>query len=38
MIGRKLSEVELREFARARGYHPYWVRHRLREQQAEPTA
>jgi hypothetical protein len=33
MLGATLSEAELREYARARGYHPWWVKHRLREQQ-----
>jgi superfamily II DNA or RNA helicase len=30
VLGTKLTESELREYARA--YHPWWVRHRLREQ------
>lgn len=33
LLGAMLSEAELREYARARGYHPWWVRHRLREQE-----
>ncbi len=32
MARTRLSEAELREFARARGYRPGWVFHRLREQ------
>ncbi len=32
MLHSQLSEAELRAFARARKYHPWWVRHRLREQ------
>ncbi|HTU54974.1 MAG TPA: DEAD/DEAH box helicase [Acetobacteraceae bacterium] len=33
MLRSRLSEAELREFARARGYHAWWVKHRLREQE-----
>ncbi len=36
MLRSRLSEAELREFARARGYHHWWVKHRLREQEV-PT-
>jgi hypothetical protein len=32
MASRRRSEAELREFARARGYHHRWVLHWLREQ------
>ncbi len=30
----RFTETELREYARARGYNPFWVKHRLREQGA----
>ena len=33
IVSSRLSEAELREFARMRGYRPGWVKHRLREQQ-----
>lgn len=32
VVSCRLSEAELREYARSRGYHPHWVKHRLREQ------
>jgi len=34
MLRARLSEAELREFARAHGYKPGWVWHRQREQEA----
>lgn len=38
VIRLRLSEAELREFARARGYKQGWVFHRLREQMAQSGA
>jgi DNA repair protein RadD len=35
MASRRRSEAELREFAKAKGYRPGWVQHRLREQNEE---
>lgn len=38
MLRSRLSEAELRAFAKARKYHPWWVRHRLKEQAAGQAA
>jgi hypothetical protein len=32
IVAGRFTEAELRVYARAHGYHPGWVRHRLREQ------